>query len=83
MISAKTGQRLEKLFESVSKSAKQFSRRISTAVLNEVVNDATLWMAPPSIGGRSGRVYYCIQVTTAPTTIVFFVTYSQKITKDT
>ena len=44
MISAKTGQRLEKLFESVSKSAKQFSRRISTAVLNEVVNDATLYM---------------------------------------
>lgn len=68
-----TGQRLDKLFQSVAKSAAQFTRRISTAVLNEVVNDATLWMAPPTLGGRSGRVYYSIQVTTAPPTIVFFV----------
>ena len=48
-------------------------RRIPTSVLNEVVNDATLWLAPPTIGSRSGRIYYCIQVATAPPTIVFFV----------
>ena len=73
MTSATTGQRTEKLFDSVDRSAKQFSRRISTAVLNEVVNDATNWLAPPTIKARSGRIYYCMQVSTAPPTIVFFV----------
>ena len=72
-MSAATGQRTEKLFESVDHSVTQFQRRIPTAALNEVVNDATIWLAPPTIGARSGRIYYCIQVTTAPPTIVFFV----------
>jgi GTP-binding protein len=72
-VSATTGQRTEKLFSSVDLSATQFQRRIPTATLNEIVNDATLWLAPPTIGARSGRIYYCIQVSTAPPTIVFFV----------
>mmetsp|Transcript_29458 Transcript_29458/g.49342 ORF Transcript_29458/g.49342 Transcript_29458/m.49342 type:complete len:586 (+) Transcript_29458:128-1885(+) len=72
LISATTGQRTEKLFSSVDRSASQFGRRIPTAVLNEIVNDATLWMAPPTIKSRSGRIYYCIQISTAPPTIVFF-----------
>lgn len=73
LTSATTGQRTEKLFASVDRSAAQFMRRIPTGVLNEIVNDATLWLAPPTIGSRSGRIYYCIQVATAPPTIVFFV----------
>lgn len=73
LTSATTGQRTEKLFASVDISATQFMRRISTNVLNEVVNDATLWLAPPTIGNRAGRIYYCIQVAVAPPTIVFFV----------
>ena len=73
LISALTGQRTDKLFDNIDLSAKQFTRRVSTATLNEVVNDATLWMAPPSIGSRSGRIYYCLQIGTAPPTIVFFV----------
>jgi len=72
LISAMTGQRTEKLFEAVNKAAKQFSRRVSTAVLNEIVHDATLWMAPPTVGSRSGRIYYSIQTSTAPPTIVIF-----------
>ena len=44
LISALTGQRCEKLFDSVNKAARQFTRRISTSVLNEVIHDATLWM---------------------------------------
>ena len=44
LISALTGQRCEKLFDSVNKAGKQFTRRISTSVLNEVIHDATLWM---------------------------------------
>jgi GTP-binding protein len=73
LISAKTGQRTDKLFEAVDRAAKQFSRRFSTAIINEVVQDATTWMAPPTVGSRAGRIYYCIQTSTAPPTIVFFV----------
>jgi GTP-binding protein len=57
LISALTGQRTEKLFEAVDRAAKQFSRRIPTAIINEVVQDATLWMAPPTVGSR-----YCIYI---------------------
>ncbi len=73
VLSALTGMRAEKLFQSVDRSAVQFTRRISTAVLNEIVNDATMWMAPPTIGARSGRIYYAIQISTAPPTLVLFV----------
>lgn len=73
MISAKEGIRTEKLFQSITKSSTQFTRRIPTAVLNEVVSDAVLYMNPPTISSRSGRIYYCIQVAAAPPTIVFFV----------
>jgi GTP-binding protein len=73
LTSATTGQRTEKLFQSVDQSASQFMRRISTNALNEVVNDATIFLAPPTIGSRAGRIYYCIQVSVAPPTIVLFV----------
>jgi len=72
LTSAATGQRVEKLFEAVDKAARMFKRRISTAILNEVVQDATLWQAPPTIGSRAGRIYYSIQTSTAPPTIVMF-----------
>lgn len=72
LMSALTGQRTEKLFESIDKAAKQFARRIPTATLNEVVQDATMWMAPPTIGSRAGRIYYSLQTSTAPPTIVMF-----------
>lgn len=73
LVSAKTGQRTEKLFECIDTAAEQFNRRISTSVINEVVQDATMWLAPPTVGSRSGRIYYTIQVSTAPPTIVHFV----------
>ena len=72
LVSAKTGQRTEKLFEAIDTAAKAFARRVPTAVLNEVVQDATLWMAPPTIGSRSGRIYYTIQTSGAPPTFVMF-----------
>jgi len=73
LISATTGQRTEKLLEAVDRAASQFVRRVSTAVINEVVNEATMWMAPPTVGSRAGRIYYCIQASSAPPTFVFFV----------
>jgi GTP-binding protein len=72
LVSALTGQRTENLLEEVDDAARQFTRRISTNVLNEVVSDATIWMAPPSIRSRTGKIYYVIQVSAAPPTLVFF-----------
>lgn len=73
LISAKQGLRTERLFQSIVHSARQFVRRIPTAILNEVVSDAVLYLTPPSISSKSGRIYYTIQVSTAPPTFVFFV----------
>jgi GTP-binding protein len=49
-----TGQRTEKILEAVDRAAIQFRRRIPTAILNEVVQEAVNWLAPPTIGSRSG-----------------------------
>ena len=73
LISAMTGQRTAKLFEHVDRAAQQFNRRIPTAVLNEVIQDAAMWMAPPRVGTKAGRIYYAIQTAVAPPTLVIFV----------
>ena len=62
VISAQTGQRTERLLEIIDSSSKQFSKRVSTNVLNEVVNAANMWMAPPTICSCSGKIYYRLQV---------------------
>jgi len=70
-ISALTGQRVEKILDLVNTSAEQNKRRISTAVINEVL---ARWHTPPTTrGGRQGKIYYGTQVSTAPPTIVLFV----------
>lgn len=73
VLSALTGQRSDKVLDVVSHAAKQFKRRVSTSVLNEVVYDATVSLAPPIIGARAGRIYYCMQVSSCPPSMVFFV----------
>ncbi len=73
VVSATTGQRTDKLFSLIDNACAQFTRRVPTAVINEVVQDATLWLAPPTIGARAGRIYYSMQVSTAPPTIIHFV----------
>ncbi len=73
-ISAKTGQRVEKILDLVNTAAEQHQRRISTAVINEVLEEAARWHTPPTTrGGRQGKIYYGTQVSTAPPTIVLFV----------
>lgn len=54
-------------------SCSQFRRRITTSVLNEVVQDAVMWLAPPASRSRAGKIYYSIQVSVAPPCIVHFV----------
>lgn len=73
-ISAKTGQRIDKIFDLVDTAAEQHKRRVTTSVINEVLEDAARWHSPPTTRqGRQGKIYYGTQVSTAPPTIALFV----------
>lgn len=72
-ISAKTGQRVHKLLETVKKCYDNYNKRIKTGVLNEVVSNALMMKEPPVIGLKRLKVYYVTQIGTKPPTFVFFV----------
>lgn len=72
-LSAATGQRVGKLYDVVDDALTAHRRRVSTAILNEVLRDAILWQPPPARrSGASAKIYYCHQVSTGPPTIVVF-----------
>tara|TARA_Y100001970_G_scaffold290140_2_gene422748 strand:- start:140 stop:1513 length:1374 start_codon:yes stop_codon:yes gene_type:complete len=73
-ISAKTGKRVENIFQHALKAVNQYQRRIGTSVVNEVIKEAISWKSPPSNrSGRQGKIYYGTQVTNKPPTFIFFV----------
>ena len=72
-ISAKTGQRVDKLFDLIIKVANQNAMRISTAMLNQVINEAIALYQPPTDKGRRLKILYITQATTKPPTFVIFV----------
>ena len=72
-ISAKTGQRVNKLFELINQVANQNTLRVSTAVLNQVLNEAIAIVQPPTDKGKRLKIYYMTQATTKPPTFVVFV----------
>ena len=72
-ISAKTGQRIDRLFEMISFVHSQNSMRISTGKLNEVLAGATARVQPPTDKGKRLKIYYMTQASTRPPTFVFFV----------
>ena len=72
-ISAKTGQRLERLYEMIAFVHSQNSMRISTGKLNEVLADATARVQPPTDKGKRLKIYYMTQASTRPPAFVFFV----------
>ncbi|MBQ9229468.1 MAG: ribosome biogenesis GTPase Der [Eubacterium sp.] len=72
-ISAKTGQRLDRLYEMITTVHSQNSLRISTGKLNEVLATATARVQPPTDKGRRLKIYYMTQASTRPPTFVFFV----------
>ncbi len=72
-ISAKTGQRLDRLFELISFVHSQNSMRISTGRLNEMLAQATARVQPPTDKGKRLKIYYMTQVSTRPPSFVFFV----------
>ncbi|MBQ7006769.1 MAG: ribosome biogenesis GTPase Der, partial [Oscillospiraceae bacterium] len=72
-ISAKTGQRVEKIFEMAKYVANQNAMRISTGMLNDVINDATNRVQPPSDKGKRLKIFYITQASVKPPTFVIFV----------
>ncbi len=72
-ISAKTGQRMDTLFEKIKYVAEQNAVRIPTGRLNEVLSYATSRVQPPSDKGRRLKIYYMTQASTKPPTFVYFV----------
>lgn len=71
-ISAKTGQRLDRLFELIKYVRSQNTMRISTGKLNDILADATARVQPPTDKGRRLRIYYMTQASTCPPTFVCF-----------
>ena len=71
-ISAKTGQRVEKLYELINYVHEQHGRRVSTGVLNDVLADATTKVQPPTDKGKRLKIFYMTQPATNPPTFVAF-----------
>ena len=72
-ISAKTGQRVDKLFGMINKVASSNSLRIPTATLNQVINEAIAVVQPPTDKGKRLKILYATQAQTKPPTFVIFV----------
>lgn len=72
-ISAKTGQRVEKLYDMINHVHEQHSIRITTGMLNDVLAYATTRVQPPSDKGKRLKIYYITQASTNPPTFVIFV----------
>ena len=76
-VSAKTGQRVENLYEMIKSVHAESSRRITTGMLNDVLNDAMNRVQPPSDKGKRLKIYYMTQTTTNPPTFVIFCNSEQ------
>ena len=72
-ISAKTGQRINKLYELINFVADQNAMRVTTSMLNQVLNEALAIVQPPSDKGKRLKVYYMTQASTKPPTFIVFV----------
>ena len=72
-ISAKTGQRLPKLFETIAMVLQYQNLRVQTGVLNEILTEAMAMQQPPSDRGKRLKIYYMTQVSVKPPTFVIFV----------
>jgi len=72
-ISAKTGQRVNDLFEMAELAVEENKKRISTGMLNDVINEAIALVQPPSDKGKRLKIYYGTQASVKPPTFVLFV----------
>ena len=76
-ISAKTGQRLDRLFELIKHVANMNAMRITTGMLNDVLSQATARVQPPTDKGKRLKIYYMTQASVKPPTFVCFVNSAQ------
>ena len=76
-ISAKTGQRVNKLYEMINMVASQNALRVSTSVLNDVLSEAVTIVQPPTDKGKRLKIFYMTQASTKPPTFVVFVNDKQ------
>ncbi len=72
-ISAKTGQRINKLFELINQVAANNAMRMNTSVINQVLNEAIALVQPPTDKGKRLKIFYMTQASTKPPTFVIFV----------
>ncbi|PKK39199.1 GTP-binding protein EngA [Clostridiaceae bacterium JG1575] len=72
-ISAKTGQRTQKVLQEVVRLHKNYNRRISTGVLNDVISKALMMKEPPVVANRRLKIFYVTQTGVEPPTFIFFV----------
>ena len=72
-ISAKTGQRVNQLFEMINMVASQNALRVSTSVLNDVLSEAVTIVQPPTDKGKRLKIFYMTQASTKPPTFIVFV----------
>ena len=72
-ISAKTGQRVHKLFDLINSVNEKNSIRVSTSTLNQVINEAIAIVQPPTDKGKRLKIFYGTQASTKPPTFVIFV----------
>ncbi len=72
-ISAKTGQRLDKMFEMIKLAARSNAMRVTTGVLNDILAQAVARVQPPTDKGRRLKIYYMTQASTRPPTFICFV----------
>ena len=72
-ISAKTGQRVNKLYETINMVANQNAMRVSTGMLNQVINEAIAIQQPPTDKGKRLKIMYVTQASTKPPTFIIFV----------
>ena len=72
-VSAKTGQRIDKILAMASEVYDESKRRVPTGVLNDIISDAVVAVEPPSHNGKRLKIYYVTQGGVQPPTFVFFV----------
>lgn len=72
-ISAKSGQRVQKVLEIAKECYNNYNKRIKTGVLNDIISRAVMMKEPPVIGTKRLKIYYATQTGTKPPTFIFFV----------
>jgi GTP-binding protein len=78
-ISAKSGQRVHKVLETAKACYENYSKRISTGVLNDVINKAVLMKEPPIVGLKRLKIYYVTQAEVKPPLFIFFINDTQAL----